>query len=198
LQGYRMMSTLSRCGTSSPITSAPGSSSYEQTTRRLRVREQEQVLLAHRAHVGMRQHPFEVPPAPARHMPGPRRRPRAVDERHHRMVDDRGDPLALASLNRWPSRPNPVTSVAHLIPAAIACRPAPAFSVVITSTAAALTEPVALRQALSTPDPIGLVRLSGRPGRPASIRSSAAGSAVPVTAIPYFGSGSSMLCPPAT
>ena len=46
--------------------------------------------------------------------------------------------------------------------------------------------------------PSGLVKLSGSPGRPASMRSSAAGSAVPVTAIPYLGSGSSMLCPPAT
>ena len=107
-------------------------------------------------------------------------------------------PLALASLNKWPSRPNPVTSVAHLIPAASACRLASALSVVITSTAASLTWPVALCQALSTPVPIGLVRLSGRPGCPASIRSNAAGSAVPVTAMPYFGSGSSMLCPPAT
>jgi len=55
-----------------------------------------------------------------------------------------------------------------------------------------------LCQALSTPVPIGLVKLSGRPGCPASIRSNAAGSAVPVTAMPYFGSGSSMLCPSAT
>ena len=38
-------------------------------------------------------------------------------------------PLARASLNRWPSSPNPVTSVAHLIPAARACRLASALSV---------------------------------------------------------------------
>jgi len=77
-------------------------------------------------------------------------------------------PLAPASLNKRPSRPNPVTSVAHRIPAASASPLASAFSVVITSTAATLTWPVALCQALSTPVPIGLVKLSGRPGRPAS------------------------------
>src|SRR5262249_26225430 len=50
-------------------------------------------------------------------------------------------PLALASLNRWPSSPNPVTSVAHLIPAARARRLASALSVVISSIAAALALP---------------------------------------------------------
>ncbi len=57
---------------------------------------------------------------------------------------------------------------------------------------------MALWRALSTPVPSGLVSDNGSPGRPASIRSSRAGSASPVTAMPYFGSGSSMLCPPAT
>jgi hypothetical protein len=60
-------------------------------------------------------------------------------------------PLARASLNRWPSRPNPVTSVAHLIPAASACRLASAFSVVITPTAAALTWPVCLAPGIEHP-----------------------------------------------
>ena len=46
--------------------------------------------------------------------------------------------------------------------------------------------------------PSGLVRVSGSPARPASLRISSAGSTSPVTAMPYFGSGSSTLCPPAT
>ena len=78
-------------------------------------------------------------------------------------------------------------------------RPAgPALSVVITSIACGKTSPVALCRELSIPLPIGLVRLIGSPARPASMRSSASGSASPVTAMPYLGSGSSMLCPPAS
>ena len=46
--------------------------------------------------------------------------------------------------------------------------------------------------------PSGLVSVSGSPGRPASLRSSRSGSTSPVTAMPYLGSGSSTLCPPAT
>ena len=38
---------------------------HEQPARCLRVREQEQVFLAYRVRVGVREHPFEVPPAPA-------------------------------------------------------------------------------------------------------------------------------------
>ena len=83
-------------------------------------------------------------------------------------------------------------------PAASAWRLAASFSVVITSMAAGKTSPVALCREFSTPLPIGLVSESGRPGCPASMRSSRAGSASPVTAMPYFGSGSSMLWPPAT
>jgi hypothetical protein len=107
-------------------------------------------------------------------------------------------PLDRASLNAWPSRPKPVTSVAQARPAARAALLASAFSALITATACGCGCPVALCQELSTPEPIGLVRLSGWPGGPASIRSSSAGSASPVTAMPYLGSGSSMLCPPAT
>ena len=40
--------------------------------------------------------------------------------------------------------------------------------------------------------------VSGVPGRAASLRIRASGSAMPVTAMPYLGSGSSTLCPPAT
>ncbi len=107
-------------------------------------------------------------------------------------------PLALASLNKCPSKPKPVTSVAQRSPAARASRLATSLSVVMTAIAAGNTSPVALCRAFSTPLPTGLVSDSGRPAAPASMRSSAAGSASPVTAMPYFGSGSSMLWPPAT
>src|SRR5207247_81708 len=101
---------------------------------------------------------------------------------------------ARASLNRWPSRPNPVTSVAHLIPAASARRLASAFSVVITSIASARTWPVALCQSLSTPVPRGLVRRSGHPGWRASSRSHAAGSRHrPGRAHPHHGAVVAML-----
>ena len=73
-----------------------------------------------------------------------------------------------------------------------------ALSSVIAATACGNTSPVALCRVLSTPTPSGLVSDSGRPARPASLRSRASGSATPVTAMPYFGSGSSTLCPPAT
>ena len=63
----------------------------------------------------------------------------------------------------------------------------------MTSMAAGKTSPVALCREFSTPVPIGLVSDSGSPARPASMRSSLAGSASPVTAMPYLGSGSSML-----
>jgi hypothetical protein len=53
--------------------------------------------------------------------------------------------------------------VAHLIPAASACRLASAFSVVITSIADALTWPVALRQECALPP------LSPVPGQPATL-----------------------------
>src|SRR5690348_9296770 len=70
---------------------------HEQPARGLRVREQ-QVVLTHRARVGVREHPLQVSPAPARYMPGPRRRPRALDERHRRAVDHRGDPAGPGQL----------------------------------------------------------------------------------------------------
>src|ERR1700761_7954011 len=105
---------------------------------------------------------------------------------------------ARASLSRCPSRPNPVTSVAARIPAATAATEASRLSVVIASTAAGNTSPVCLCRELSTPIPSGLVSVSGNPARAASLRISTAGSTNPVTAIPYLGSGSSTLCPPAT
>ena len=57
---------------------------------------------------------------------------------------------------------------------------------------------MALCRELSTPTPSGLVSVSGRPARAASLRSNRFGSPMPVTAIPYSGSGESMVCPPAT
>ena len=42
---------------------------------------------------------------------------------------------------------------------------------------------------LSTPTPRGLVKVSGRPAGPASLRNSLSASATPVTDMPYFGSG---------
>ncbi|CNI77487.1 Uncharacterised protein [Mycobacterium tuberculosis] len=64
--------------------------------------------------------------------------------------------------------------------------------------ASANTSPVCLCRLFSSPTPSGLVKVSGRPGAAASLRSSRAGSATPVTAIPYLGSGSSMEWPPMT
>src|SRR5215475_7987939 len=43
---------------------------HEKSARRLRVREQEQVLLPRRPRVGVRAHPVQISPAPARDMPG--------------------------------------------------------------------------------------------------------------------------------
>ena len=91
-----------------------------------------------------------------------------------------------------------MTSVAQPIPAARAAAQARSLRVVITAMASSLTSPVALCQEFSTPVPSGLVSDRGWPARPASIRSSRSGWASPVTAMPYLGSGSSMLWPPAT
>src|SRR6516162_1478828 len=88
-------------------------------------------------------------------------------------------------------------SVAHSAPTASAAAAASAFSVVIASIAWPKRSPVALCLLFSTPMPSGLVNDSGVPGLPESLRSNRFGSAVPVTARPYFGSGSSTLCPPA-
>ncbi len=106
-------------------------------------------------------------------------------------------PLARASLYAWPSSPKPVTSVPHRMPAFTAAALASRFNVVIAATAAGNTSPVDLCRLLSTPLPSGLVRQSGVPGVPLSSRIRWSTSTVPVTASPYFGSASSMLCPPA-
>ena len=107
-------------------------------------------------------------------------------------------PEARQSLNRWPSRPNPVTSVAARTPAATAAWAASRLSSTICATACGKTSPVRLWRLFRTPTPIGLVSVSGSPGWAASLRISFAGSATPVTAMPYLGSGSSMEWPPVT
>ena len=50
----------------------------------------------------------------------------------------------------------------------------------------------------TTPVPIALVSTSVSPGRAASMVNRRPGEASPTTAIPYFGSGSSIVCPPTT
>src|SRR6185437_14554102 len=95
----------------------------------------------------------------------------------------------------------PVTSVAAVTPAASAASPAEASSVVIDATAAARTSGAAaprLCAVATTPVPIALVSTSASPGRAASIVNKRDGEARPTTAIPYLGSGSSMVCPPTT
>ena len=49
---------------------------------------------------------------------------------------------------------------------------------------------------VTAPPPIGFVRNSTSPARPVELRTTARGCTTPVTAIPYFGSGSSIECPP--
>ncbi len=110
-------------------------------------------------------------------------------------------PLAASIRCRWPSRPNPVTSVAARTPAARAAWLAPALSSVMEATAAAMTSAGAfpcLSAVATTPVPIALVRISRSPGAARSMVIRAAGSARPVTARPYLGTGSSIVCPPAT
>jgi hypothetical protein len=67
------------------------------------------------------------------------------------------------------------------------------LSATIDATASGKLSPVALWRLFSIPTPSGFVRLIGSPGRAASIRRIRSGSTTPVTASPYFGSGSSML-----
>ena len=77
-----------------------------------------------------------------------------------------------------------MTSVAARASARNAAADALSLSVVIESTAAWLTSPVALCLLFKMPTPMGLVRVMGWPAVAASLRISFAGSAVPVTAIP--------------
>src|SRR3954454_19264987 len=108
-------------------------------------------------------------------------------------------PLARASSCRWPSSPKPVTSVTACAPAARAARAAGPFSVHMTSTASSTPGPAPRLAALvSAPVPSGFVRTSTSPARPPAVVRTSSGWTVPVTAIPYFGSASSIECPPTT
>ena len=110
-------------------------------------------------------------------------------------------PLARSMRCRWPSRPKPVTSVAATAPARSAASLAAAFRVVMASTAADSTSGGAaprLCAVATTPVPIGLVSTSRSPSRARSTVIRCRGSAIPTTARPYLGSGSSMVWPPTT
>src|SRR5262249_14523336 len=108
-------------------------------------------------------------------------------------------PDARASSWTCPSSPNPVTSVSADARAATAYRHATSFKVVITATAASTGAANSRLHAVDTaPAPSGLVSTSASPTRPPALVSTAAGSTTPVTASPYFGSGSSIECPPTT
>ena len=91
-----------------------------------------------------------------------------------------------------------MTSVPARMPAATAACPASRLSAVIDATASSDTSPVAFIRLLSTPTPSGLVSDSAVPATAASLRMSRSRSTRPVTAMPYFGSGSSIECPPPT
>ncbi len=56
----------------------------------------------------------------------------------------------------------------------------------------------ALMAVVMIPMPSGLVRIRSWPGRSPALVSMRAGSTTPVTAMPYLGSGSSMVWPPTT
>jgi hypothetical protein len=103
-------------------------------------------------------------------------------------------PLARNMDRKWPSRPNPVMSVAACAPTASIAREAPSLSVVMLATAArtASSEAAAFLMAVEmTPVPIGFVRTSTSPTRAVELRTILSGRTSPITAMPYFGSASS-------
>ena len=69
---------------------------------------------------------------------------------------------------------------------------------VIDATASCDTSPVAFIRLFSTPTPSGLVSDSAVPATAPAFVMTRSRSTRPVTAIPYFGSGSSIECPPPT
>ena len=104
-------------------------------------------------------------------------------------------PLASSRLDRWPSNPNPVTSVAACTPTASIARAAAALRVVITATAGASSaseRKSRFSAVVRTPVPIGLVSTSVSPGRAPVFRTIRSGCTSPITAMPYLGSGSSI------
>ncbi len=108
-------------------------------------------------------------------------------------------PLPSSISERCPSSPKPVTSVAASTPASAMASAAARFSVVITSTAEATCASVARSRLMAVvviPRPSGLVSTSVAPASTVELRISRSSSTKPVTAIPYFGSGSSIVWPP--
>ena len=109
-------------------------------------------------------------------------------------------PLAAASSCRWPSRPKPVTSVSACAPAARACSAARSLSVVMTSTAA-LHQRGVRQPALDRGRDGARAERLGEHERVAGAAAGVGehvvrGAPMPVTAIPYLGSGSSIEWPP--
>ena len=101
---------------------------------------------------------------------------------------------------RWPIKPNPVTSVPELTPtSSIASDPA-RFDCRIKPTAPA-TISASVTSALAAvemmPVPMGLVSTSLSPGLAFAFVTILSGAMRPVTAMPYFGSASFTVCPPA-
>ena len=92
-----------------------------------------------------------------------------------------------------------MTSVAQRTPADRAAADASRLdrSIDATAPANAASSP-ARAAAMATPTPRGLVITRRSPGRPAALVMSPSGCTVPSTESPYFGSGSSIECPPST
>ena len=100
---------------------------------------------------------------------------------------------------RWPSSPNPVTSVAAETPTSVIACAAPRFSVAMMRMASwivAADVRSCLIPVVMTPIPRGFVSTSRSPGLAAAFVTMRLGWTNPVTASPYFGSGSSMVWPP--
>jgi hypothetical protein len=93
-----------------------------------------------------------------------------------------------------------VTSVHPVAPAASATRAPTSLSRTIEATAASACVALAcplLIAVVSTPTPSAFVSTTSWPGRSPALVSRRSGWASPVTAMPYLGSGSSMVWPPA-
>ncbi len=102
---------------------------------------------------------------------------------------------------RWPSRPNPVTSVAASATAFRIASAAARFVVVISATAAATRSSSARPRLIAVetiPRPSGFVRNSPAPAGAVELRTTSSGSTRPSATMPYFGSGSVIEWPPAT
>jgi len=109
-------------------------------------------------------------------------------------------PLAAHISRRWPRKPNPVMSVTAWHSCRSMIRAAAALSCSMTATAGARSasdRSSFLRAVVRTPTPSGLVRMRASPGRAPRLSRRSDRLTTPVTANPYFGSGSSTVWPPA-